>query len=108
MPATRTRATAAWGWPLPAISPAATAATWPWAPARWAACAPPSACRCDKRDDRRARLRSAAVERIGLGEEAAEDVIDQQVVLLLERGVRDAGHDGELLVRIGQPAEEID
>src|SRR5687767_8157157 len=43
-----------------------------------------------------ARRCSPAVERIGLGEEAAEDVIDQQVVLLLERGVRDAGHDGEL------------
>ena len=43
--ATRTRATAAWGWPLPATSPAAMAATWRSASAPWAACAPPSGCR---------------------------------------------------------------
>src|SRR5262245_18930313 len=108
MPATRTRATAAWGWPSPATSPAATAATWPSAPAPWAACAPPSASHCDGCGDRRARPSSAAVERIGLREEAPEDVVDQKVVLLLERGVRDAGHHGELLLGIGQKAKEVD
>ena len=38
------------------------------------------------------------VHRLGLRKEARQDVIDHHVVLLLEAGVRDAGHDGELLV----------
>src|SRR3546814_1715020 len=34
------------------------------------------------------------------------EIVDQHVVLLLETRVRDAGHDGELLVRVGQLLEE--
>ncbi len=56
-PATRMPATPAWGWRSPATSPAATAATSRSAPAPWAACAPPCACRC------KVRLGSAATRR---------------------------------------------
>src|SRR5262245_28394216 len=47
----------------------------------------------------------AAIDRRRLREEARQDVIADGVVLLMERGVRYAGHDGELLVRIGQLRE---
>src|SRR4051794_13211336 len=48
------------------------------------------------------RLVPAAIHRLRLREEAQQDVIDDRVVLLLDRGMRDAGHHGELLVRIRQ------
>src|SRR3990170_1680548 len=50
---------------------------------------------------------STAINRIRLGEERVQDVIDHQVVDLLEARVRDAGHHGELLVGVGQPLEEL-
>src|SRR5262245_58941836 len=43
---------------------------------------------------------SVAIDRRRLGEEAFQDVIDHQVVFLLEAGMRDARHDGEMLVRV--------
>src|SRR3546814_18469233 len=46
------------------------------------------------------------VPRLRLGEEVGEEIVDQHVVLLLETRVRDAGHDGDLLVRVGQLLEE--
>jgi len=50
---------------------------------------------------------SALVDRRWLREEAFQDVIADHVVLLVKRGMRDAGHDGELLVGVGQPLEEL-
>src|SRR5262249_58797412 len=52
-------------------------------------------------------LMSALVDRRRLREEAFQDVIADGVVLLVERGMRDARHHGELLVGIGQPLEEF-
>src|SRR5215470_19843935 len=49
----------------------------------------------------------ALVDRGRLAEEAVQDVIGDPVVLLLEARVRDTGHDGELLVRVRQPREEV-
>src|SRR5829696_2449472 len=54
------------------------------------------------------RIESAAVDRLGLREEAQEDVLDDLVVLLLQGGMRDPGHHRELLVRIWQAREERD
>ena len=53
------------------------------------------------------RSMPAAIDRRGLREEAFQDVIADGVVLLMKRGMRDAGHDSELLVRVGQPLEEL-
>src|SRR5262249_15426689 len=50
---------------------------------------------------------SALVDRRRLREEAFQNVIADGVVLLVERGVRDARHDGELLVGVGQPLEKV-
>src|SRR5690349_16211177 len=50
----------------------------------------------------------AAIDRLRLGEEGREYVLHQPVVLLLEACMRDAGHHGELLVRVGQKAEELE
>src|SRR5258706_448980 len=52
--------------------------------------------------------RLPAVYRFRLREERVQDVIHREVILLLETRVRDPGHYGELLVRIGQPLEELD
>src|SRR5258706_7298268 len=52
--------------------------------------------------------RLPAVYRFRLREERVQDVIHREVILLLETRVRDPGHYGELLVRIGQPLEEFD
>src|SRR3546814_21191438 len=46
------------------------------------------------------------VPRLRLGEDVGEEIVDQHVVLLLEPRVRDAGHDGVLLVSVGQLLEE--
>src|SRR5580700_507348 len=43
----------------------------------------------------------APIDRRRLGEEAAQDVVDQRVILLLKAGVRDTGHHGKMLVGIG-------
>src|SRR6516164_7560235 len=59
------------------------------------------------RQQRRRDLMSALVDRRGLREEAFQDVIADGVVLLVERGMRDARHHGELLVGVGQPLEEL-
>src|ERR1700730_7957388 len=50
---------------------------------------------------------SALVDWRWLREEAFQDVIADGVVLLMKRGMRNAGHDSELLVRVGQPLEEL-
>ena len=50
---------------------------------------------------------SALVDRRRLREEAFQDVVADRVVLLVKRGMRDAGHHGELLVGVGQPLEEL-
>src|SRR5262245_34202690 len=55
-----------------------------------------------------ARTCSPAIDGHGLRKEAPENVVDHQVVLLLKRCVRDAGHHHELLVGIGQALEEAD
>src|SRR5437667_5134784 len=47
------------------------------------------------------------INRLRLREETQQDVIDDRIVLLLQRGVRDAGHHGELLVRVRQLFEEF-
>ncbi len=51
---------------------------------------------------------SAGVDRGRLGKERREDVLHEAVVLLLDARMRDPGHHGELLVRVGQAAEELD
>src|SRR5262249_26984476 len=48
----------------------------------------------------------SAIDRCGLREEAPEDVIDHEVVLLLEGRVGDAGHHYELLVGVWQALKE--
>src|SRR6476619_6344121 len=50
----------------------------------------------------------ADIDRRRLGEERVQDVIDRQIVLLLEARMRYAGEHRELLVRVGQPLEELD
>ncbi len=50
---------------------------------------------------------SPPIHRRRLREEAFQNVIDDHVVLLLEAGVRNAGHHGELLVRVGQLGKEL-
>src|SRR5262245_4913977 len=52
-------------------------------------------------------LVAALVDRCRLREEARQHVIADFVVLLVERGVRDAGHDHELLVGVRQLLEEL-
>src|SRR5262245_55165935 len=59
------------------------------------------------RQQRRRDLMSALVDRRRLREEAFQNVIADGVVLLVERGMRDARHHGELLVGVGQPLEEL-
>src|SRR5262245_43850576 len=49
----------------------------------------------------------ALVDRRRLREEARQDVVADGVVLLMERGVGDARHHRELLVRVGQLLEEL-
>src|SRR5687768_2533351 len=49
----------------------------------------------------------APVDRSRLAEEALQDVVGDGDVLLVEAGVRDARHHRELLVRVGQPREEV-
>lgn len=44
---------------------------------------------------------SSAVYGGGLSKERIQNMVGHQVVLLLETGVGDTGHDGEMLVRIG-------
>ncbi len=51
--------------------------------------------------------RSRLVNGLRLAEEARQDVVDHHVILLLEAGVRNAGHHGELLVRVRQLLEEL-
>ncbi|MDB5765003.1 MAG: hypothetical protein JWQ21_3998 [Herminiimonas sp.] len=36
-----------------------------------------------------------------------QNIVDHHVILLLETGVGDSGHDGELLVRIRQALEKL-
>src|SRR5262249_11057031 len=48
-----------------------------------------------------ARSMSALVDRRRLGEESLQHVVATGVILLVGRGVRDARHDGELLVGVG-------
>ena len=50
----------------------------------------------------------APIDRRRLGEEAPQNVIDQRVILLLEAGMRNAGHHREMLVRVRQLGEERD
>ncbi|MCD6041811.1 MAG: hypothetical protein K0R40_1414 [Burkholderiales bacterium] len=80
----------------PAASSSASEGTRSWASLAWASAARPTA----------SQNLVCAVNRIGGGEERVQDVVRGEVVFLLEAGVRDARHDGELLVRVGQPAEE--
>src|SRR5215207_11305016 len=54
------------------------------------------------------RIESAAVDRLGLREEAQEDMLDDLVVLLLQGRVGDSRHHRKLLVRVGQAREERD
>src|SRR2546430_5688681 len=51
---------------------------------------------------------SDLVHRFGLREEAVQEVVDPEVVLLLEARVRDAFHHRELLVRMRQAEEELE
>src|SRR5262245_44215747 len=50
---------------------------------------------------------STPIHRLRLREETREDVVDEHVILLLEARVRDAGHNGELLVRVRQFLEKL-
>src|SRR4029450_12238236 len=50
---------------------------------------------------------SRYVDRIRSREKRIQDVIDSQIVLLLKAGVRNSGHDGELLAGIGQPCKKM-
>ena len=54
-----------------------------------------------------AERQSPFVHRLGLREETRQDVIDHHVVLLLKAGMRNAGHHGELLVRVRQLLEKL-
>src|SRR6185437_5642470 len=51
-------------------------------------------------------LMRALIDWRGLGEEGLEDVIDQPIIGLLERSMRDARHDRELLVGVRQALEK--
>src|ERR1700730_11086992 len=60
---------------------------------------------------RRSMWRMASVSqvhRLRLAEEGFDNMLDDAVVLLRHAAVGDAGQDRELLVRIGQPLEELD
>src|SRR5215813_15047259 len=54
-----------------------------------------------------ASLMLPTIDRLRLGEETQQDVMDDGVVLLLQGGMGDARHDSELLVRIRQLLEEL-
>src|SRR5262245_14778612 len=57
---------------------------------------------------RKSRSPMPNVDRLRLREECQQDVVGDHEVLLLERGVCDARHHGELLVGVGQQLEELD
>src|SRR3978361_442690 len=69
--------------------------------------APPRAMPARAASSTRGEAASSFIHRLRLREEARQDVIDHHVVLLLEAGVRNAGHHGELLVRVRQLFEEL-